>query len=154
MCMTPTTPQVNHRPLVEVRNLKKYFPVRSGIFSRISAWVKAVDDVSFEVYRRETVGLVGESGCGKTTVGRAILRLIEPTAGEVSFAGQDVRKMTGAQLRQAGPQMQMIFQDPYSSLNPRMTVGATIAEPMRVQALAKKGKDLNQRVKELLERVG
>src|SRR5438874_4695598 len=140
-------------PLVEVRNLKKYFPVRSGIFSRISAWVEAVDDVSFEVYRRETVGLVGESGCGKTTVGRAILRLIEPTAGAVSFAGQDVRKMTGAQLRQARRQMQMIFQDPYSSLNPRMTVGATIGEPLRVHGLAK-GKDLNQRVQELLERVG
>ncbi len=153
MCMTPTTPQVNHRPLVEICNLKKYFPIRSGIFSRISAWVKAVDDVSFEVYRRETVGLVGESGCGKTTVGRAILRLIEPTAGEVSFAGQEVRKMNGAQLRQARRQMQMIFQDPYSSLNPRMTVGATIGEPLRVHALAK-GKDLNQRVQELLERVG
>src|SRR5437773_11483675 len=101
MCMTPTTPQVNHRPLVEICNLKKYFPVRSGIFSRISAWFTAVDDVSFEVYRSETVGLVGESGSGKITVGRAIPRRIEATSRAVSFAGHQVRKMTGAQLRQA-----------------------------------------------------
>src|SRR5437016_1017418 len=139
-------------PLVEVRNLKKYFPVRSGIFSRISAWVKAVDDVSFEVYRRETVGLVGESGCGKTTVGRAILRLIEPTAGAVSFAGQDVRKMTGAQLRQARRQMQMIFQDPYSSLNPARPVAPTSGEPLQRHARPR-GQNLNHRSQAWLHRV-
>jgi oligopeptide/dipeptide ABC transporter ATP-binding protein len=150
--MTPATLQTNHHPLVEVRNLKKYFPVRSGVFSRISAWVKAVDEVSFEIYPGETLGLVGESGCGKTTIGRAILRLIEPTAGEVRFAGTDVLQMTGAQLRQARRQMQMIFQDPYSSLNPRMTVGAIVGEPLRVHGLAN-GKDLDQRVQGLLQRV-
>src|SRR5262245_46549001 len=98
-------------PLLEVHNLKKYFPVRSGVFSRISGWVKAVDDVSFVVRRSETLGLVGESGCGKTTVGRSILRLIEPTSGEVHFAGEDVLKMDMTQLRQKRRQMQMIFQD-------------------------------------------
>ncbi len=140
-------------PLVEVRNLKKYFPVRSGVFSRISAWVKAVNNVSFEIYQRETLGLVGESGCGKTTVGRAILRLTEPTAGEVIFAGQDVLKINGAQLRQARRQMQMIFQDPYSSLNPRMTVGAIVGEPLQVHGLASR-QELDQHVQELLQRVG
>ncbi|HXG21973.1 MAG TPA: dipeptide ABC transporter ATP-binding protein [Methylomirabilota bacterium] len=140
-------------PLVEVRNLKKYFPVRSGVFSRISAWVKAVDDVSFTVYPGETVGLVGESGCGKTTVGRAILRLIEPTAGEVRFAGEDLLKMNAARLRQARRRMQMIFQDPYSSLNPRMTVGDMIGEPLRVHGLVK-GAELDRRVHALLDRVG
>jgi oligopeptide/dipeptide ABC transporter ATP-binding protein len=140
-------------PLVEVRHLKKYFPVRGGVFSRISAWVKAVDEVSFEIYPRETLGLVGESGCGKTTVGRTVLRLIEPTAGEVVFAGEDVLKMPGARLRQVRRQMQIIFQDPYSSLNPRMTVGAIVGEPLHVHGLAN-GKDLNRRVQELLGRVG
>ena len=151
--MTPSIPQTNHRPLVEVRHLKKYFPVRSGIFSRISAWVKAVDDVSFEIYPGETVGLVGESGCGKTTVGRTILRLIDPTAGEILFAGEDVCQLATQQLRALRRQMQIIFQDPYSSLNPRMTVGAIIGEPLYVHGLAR-GKDLDQRVRELLERVG
>ncbi len=151
--MTPSIPQTNHRPLVEVRHLKKYFPVRSGIFSRISAWVKAVDDVSFEIYPGETVGLVGESGCGKTTVGRTILRLIDPIAGEILFAGEDVCQLATQQLRALRRQMQIIFQDPYSSLNPRMTVGAIIGEPLYVHGLAR-GKDLDQRVRELLERVG
>lgn len=140
-------------PLLQVLHLKKYFPVRSGIFSRISGWVKAVDDVSFAVHPQETVGLVGESGCGKTTVGRVILRLIEPTAGEVHFAGENVLRMNAAQLRQMRRQMQMIFQDPYSSLNPRMTVGSIIGEPLRVHGLVN-GKDLDQRIAELLEHVG
>lgn len=146
-------PHTNHRPLVEVRNLKKYFPVRSGVFSRISAWVKAVDDVSFEIYPGETVGLVGESGCGKTTVGRTILRLIEPTAGQVLFDGEDVFTMSASRLQWLRRQVQIIFQDPYSSLNPRMTVGAIIGEPLYVHGLAR-GKDLDRRVQELLECVG
>jgi peptide/nickel transport system ATP-binding protein/oligopeptide transport system ATP-binding protein len=145
--------QTHQHPLLSVRHLKKYFPVRSGIFARISGWVKAVDDVSFEIYEKETLGLVGESGCGKTTVGRAILRLIEPTAGEVYFAGEDICKMDATRLRWVRRQMQMIFQDPYSSLNPRMTVGAIVGEALKVHGLAR-GKDLDQRVQELLERVG
>jgi oligopeptide/dipeptide ABC transporter ATP-binding protein len=136
-----------------VRSLKKYFPVRSGVFSRVSGWVKAVDDVSFEIYPRETLGLVGESGCGKTTVGRAILRLIEPTGGEVRFGNEDVLTLDSARLRQMRRHMQMIFQDPYSSLNPRMTVGAIIGEPIRVHGLAK-GPELDRRVNDILDRVG
>jgi oligopeptide/dipeptide ABC transporter ATP-binding protein len=140
-------------PLLEVRHLKKYFPVRSGIFSRISSWVKAVDDVSFEIALGETTGLVGESGCGKTTVGRTVLRLIEPTAGEILFDGEDVCKLDAKRLQWLRRQAQIIFQDPYSSLNPRMTVGAIIGEPLSVHGLAQ-GKDLDRRVQELLERVG
>jgi oligopeptide/dipeptide ABC transporter ATP-binding protein len=140
-------------PLLEVRNLKKYYPVRSGVFSRVSGWVKAVDDVSFEIYSGETLGMVGESGCGKTTVGRTILRLIEPTSGEVRFGNEDVLALDSARLRKMRRQMQMIFQDPYSSLNPRMTVGAIISEPLRMHRLAN-GPELNQRVNEILERVG
>lgn len=149
--LTPSTQPLT--PLLEVRNLKKYFPVRSGVFSRISAWVKAVDDISFEIYPGETLGLVGESGCGKTTVGRAILRLIEPTSGVVRFGDEDVLSLDSARLRQMRRHMQMIFQDPYSSLNPRMTVGAIISEPIRVHGLAK-GPELDRRVNEILDRVG
>jgi ABC-type oligopeptide transport system ATPase subunit len=102
-------------PLVEVTGLKKYFPVRSGLFSRISAWVKAVDDVSFHLRQGETLGLVGESGCGKTTVGRAVLRLMEPTAGTVTFEGKDVLALSSKDLRRTRRRMQIIFQDPYGS---------------------------------------
>ena len=138
---------------MELRNLKKYFPVRSGVFSRVSAWVKAVDEVSFTIQPRETFGLVGESGCGKTTVGRTLLRLIEPTGGEVFFQGRDFCQFSTAQVRQARQQMQMIFQDPYSSLNPRMTVGAIIGEALKVHGLAR-GEALDRQVGALLERVG
>ncbi|MBA3966903.1 MAG: ATP-binding cassette domain-containing protein, partial [Nitrospirales bacterium] len=100
-------------PLLQVTGLKKYFPVRSGLFSRVSAWVKAVDDVTFHLNQGETLGLVGESGCGKTTVGRSILRLMEPTDGQVTFEGRDVLKLTPKELRQARRRMQLIFQDPY-----------------------------------------
>ena len=140
-------------PLLEIRNLKKYFPVRSGVFSRVSAWVRAVDDVSFAIQARETFGLVGESGCGKTTVGRTLLRLIEPTDGAVFFQGRDFCQLTPAQVRQARQHMQIIFQDPYSSLNPRMTVGAIIGEALKVHGLAQ-GEALDRRVSTLLERVG
>ena len=151
---TTQSPPVRPQPsLLEIRNLKKYFPVRSGVFSRVSAWVKAVDDVSFAIQAQETFGLVGESGCGKTTVGRTLLRLIEPTDGAVFFQGQDFCQLTAAQVRQVRQQMQMIFQDPYSSLNPRMTVGAIIGEALKVHGLAQ-GDALDCRVSTLLERVG
>lgn len=140
-------------PLLQVTGLKKYFPVRSGLFSRVSAWVKAVDDVSFHLRQGETLGLVGESGCGKTTVGRSILRLMEPTAGEVTFEGRDVLALTPKELRQARRRMQLIFQDPYSSLNPRMTIGSIVSEPLKIHKIAK-GKALQDQVDQLFMRVG
>jgi oligopeptide/dipeptide ABC transporter ATP-binding protein len=140
-------------PLLQVTGLKKYFPVRSGIFSRVSAWVKAVDDVSFHLRQGETLGLVGESGCGKTTVGRSILRLMEPTGGEVTFEGRDVLALTPKELRQVRRRMQLIFQDPYSSLNPRMTIGAIVSEPLKIHQIAK-GKELQEQVDQLFMRVG
>jgi oligopeptide/dipeptide ABC transporter ATP-binding protein len=140
-------------PLLQVTGLKKYFPVRSGIFSSVSAWVKAVDDVSFHLRQGETLGLVGESGCGKTTVGRSILRLMEPTGGEVTFEGRDVLALTPKELRQARRRMQLIFQDPYSSLNPRMTIGAIVSEPLKIHQIAK-GKELQEQVDQLFMRVG
>jgi ABC-type glutathione transport system ATPase component len=114
------------QPLLSVRNLRKEFPIRKGVFARQVGSVKAVNDVSFDVARGETLGVVGESGCGKTTTGRTILRLIEPTSGEVRFEGRDVRSMGTSELRALRREMQIIFQDPVSSLNPRMTVGAII----------------------------
>lgn len=151
---SPTPHLSSHSPpLLEVRHLKKYFPVRGGVFSRITGWVKAVDDVSFTVQPQETLGLVGESGCGKTTVGRAILRLIEATAGEVLFNGENVLTMDNAHLRHARRHMQMIFQDPYSSLNPRMTVGAIVGEPLSVHGVVSKA-EIDQRVQQLFDRVG
>jgi oligopeptide/dipeptide ABC transporter ATP-binding protein len=140
-------------PLVEVTGLKKYFPVRSGLFSRVSAWVNAVDDVSFHLCQGETLGLVGESGCGKTTVGRSILRLMEPTAGTVVFEGKDVLALSSKELRQTRRRMQIIFQDPYSSLNPRMTIGSIVSEPLKIHQIAK-GRDLQDRVDGLFKRVG
>ncbi len=140
-------------PLLEVKNLRKYFPIRGGIFSRVVANVKAVEDVSFNVERGEVVGLVGESGSGKTTVGRSILRLIEPSAGEVLFDGVDVTKLSKAHMREYRKRMQIIFQDPFASLNPRMSVGDIIGEAMTIHNLAR-GKEREQRVAQLLERVG
>jgi len=140
-------------PLLEVNGLKKYFPVRSGLFSRVSAWVKAVDDVTFHLRQGETLGLVGESGCGKTTVGRSILRLMEPTAGQVTFEGRDVLALSPKELRQARRRMQLIFQDPYSSLNPRMTIGSIVSEPLKIHNIAK-GKALQDQVDQLFMRVG
>ena len=139
--------------LLEVKNLKKYFPIRGGIFSRVVANVKAVEDVSFAVKRGEVVGLVGESGSGKTTVGRTILRLIEPTAGEVWFDGVDITKVNKATMREYRKRMQIIFQDPFASLNPRMSVGDIIGEAMTIHNLAR-GREREQRVASLLERVG
>jgi len=141
------------QPLLSVRNLRKEFPIRKGVFARQVGSVKAVNDVSFDVARGETLGVVGESGCGKTTTGRTILRLIEPTSGEVRFEGRDVRSMGTSELRALRREMQIIFQDPVSSLNPRMTVGAIIREGLTIHELAE-GAAAVARVRQLLEEVG
>jgi len=141
--------------LVQVRDLKMYFPVTSGIiFQRKIADVKAVDGVTFDVKRGETLGLVGESGCGKTTVGRMILLLYKPTAGTVYFNNQDLTKLKSGELRRMRRHMQMIFQDPYASLNPRMTIGAIIGEPIIIHGLAKNRKERQDRIQELMRVVG
>jgi len=140
-------------PLLDVRDLKTHFPVRRGLFGRTIGHVRAVDGVSFSLGRGKTLGLVGESGCGKTTAGRTLLRLIPATSGSVVFEGQDVFGLPPADLRRLRRHMQIIFQDPYGSLNPRMTVGAIIGEPLRVHRLAR-GRDLEDRVAGLLDRVG
>jgi peptide/nickel transport system ATP-binding protein/oligopeptide transport system ATP-binding protein len=139
--------------LVVVRDLKKYFPVRRGLLQRVVAWVKAVDGVSFNIRRGETLGLVGESGCGKTTVGRTILRLIEPTAGEVYFEGRNIFALTKSELKALRRDMQIIFQDPYSSLDPRMPVGASIAEGLAVHGIGAP-KERMEMVIDLLRKVG
>ncbi|HEV2054760.1 MAG TPA: dipeptide ABC transporter ATP-binding protein [Methylomirabilota bacterium] len=141
-------------PLLEVKNLKKYFPIRGGLFSREVARVHAVDDVSFTIQKGETLGLVGESGCGKSTTGRCILRLIEPTSGEVTFEGQNVTALDKRSLRHLRRDMQIIFQDPYASLNPRMTVGSIVGEAIVIHKLAKTRKEREERVVHLLETVG
>jgi len=120
------------KDLIKVNNLVKYFPVRGGLMQRVVAWVQAVDDVSFTVREGETLGLVGESGCGKTTVGRTMLRLTEPTAGEVLYEGTDVFKLRGNNLKKMRRNMQIIFQDPYASLDPRMPIGESIAEGLKI----------------------
>lgn len=140
--------------LLEVQNLKVHFPVKRGGLRRAQDSVKAVDDVSFSIAPGETLGLVGESGCGKTTLGRAIVRLIEPTAGRVVFAGQDLAHLNGAELRAQRRQLQMIFQDPYGSLNPRMTVEDIIGEALDIHGLADSSSARAKRVAELLTAVG
>lgn len=145
--------KTTNNTLLEVRNLKKYFPVTKGFFSKVVGHVKAVDNISFDIKEGETLGLVGESGCGKTTASRVILRLIEPTGGEVSFNGNDVFSFKGAKLRQFRKDVQIIFQDPYSSLNPRLTVGNIIAEGIGAHKIAT-GAKKKEMVGELLEKVG
>jgi len=139
--------------LLSVRDLKKYFPIKKGLFSQVVGQVKAVDGVSFDLNQGEVLGLVGESGCGKTTTGRVILRLIEATAGEVWFEGKDVLAMGKTEMRHMRRQMQIVFQDPYSSLNPRLTVGSMIEEALAIHKLAR-GKAAKDRVAELLTLVG
>jgi oligopeptide transport system ATP-binding protein len=140
-------------PLLDVRDLRKHYPVRHGLFGRVRGHVRAVDGVSFTLRRGETLGLVGESGCGKTTTGRAILRLVEPSSGTVSFDGTDVTTLGRHDLRALRRRMQIVFQDPYSSLNPRLTVGSMIGEALTIHGLAR-GRRVGERVAELLVRVG
>src|SRR5207237_3410855 len=139
------------KPLLEVRDLRTYFPIKKGVFSRTVGYVKAVDGVSFDVQAGKSLGLVGESGCGKTTVGRTILRLIPATSGSVKYKGEDFFAYRGEELRRLRRQMQIIFQDPVGSLNPRMTVGNIIGEPIVVHSIAK-GREKDEMVASLLSR--
>jgi oligopeptide transport system ATP-binding protein len=141
------------QPLLSVQHLKKYFPVHRGIFSKVAAYVKAVDDISFEINRGETFGLVGESGCGKTTAGRAILRLLEPDAGAIRFDGIDLMSLGKQELRRKRRDMQIIFQDPFASLNPRMTIRSIVGEPFAIHHIAG-GTERQDRVADLLKTVG
>jgi len=140
--------------LLEVNGLKKYFPIRGGIFNNVKHYVKAVDDVSFTVAKGETLGIVGESGCGKSTTGRALLRLIEPTAGDVLFEGQQLTSLSPNEMRKIRKDLQIIFQDPFSSLNPRMTVGEIIEEPMVIFQMHGSAEGRRSKVSELMEVVG
>ncbi len=150
----PTSRMDGKKKLVEVTNLKKHFPIKSGIlFQHEVAAVKAVDGVTFHIYEGETLGLVGESGCGKSTTGRTILQLYRPTEGSVKFEGVELTELKGADLRRMRRKMQMVFQDPYASLNPRMSVGRIVAEPLVVHGIGSK-KEREERVAELLELVG
>ena len=139
--------------ILRVDNLKMYFPIKAGVLQRHIGDIKAVDDVSFEIVTGETLGLVGESGCGKTTTGRAIIRLYNPTSGHVYFEGQDMAELKGETLRKMRRKMQMIFQDPYASLNPRMSVSGIISEPLTVHHVVS-GQEKKDRVAELMELVG
>lgn len=141
------------RDLIAVKNLKKYFPVRSGLLQRIVAWVQAVDDVSFTVREGEALGLVGESGCGKTTIGRTMLRLIEPTSGSVIYDNLDILKLKGAELKAMRRNMQIIFQDPYASLDPRVPVGVSIGEGLRIHKIGTK-REQDEIVMDTLAKVG
>jgi oligopeptide/dipeptide ABC transporter ATP-binding protein len=142
-------------PLVEVRDLRKHFPITRGVFLQRSVGaVKAVDGVSFEVKRGETLGIVGETGCGKSTTARLVMRLLESTSGSVSFEGRDITRTKGADLKAVRREMQMIFQDPYSSLNPRKTIGSIIGEPFAIHGLLKEGGERRKAVQELMETVG
>ena len=144
----------SQEPILKVQNLRTWYPLRKGVFGRTYAHIKSVDDVSFDVYPGETLGLVGESGCGKTTLGRSILRLVEPTSGNVIFEGRDITKLNDKELREYRKQAQIVFQDPYSSLNPRICIGDSIAEPMMVHGIEKDAKKRRERVCHLLEEVG
>ncbi len=145
--------QNSHSPILQVSGLKKYFPVRRGFFQRVSGWVHAVDGVDLSVPPGETLGLVGESGCGKSTVARTVLRLLDPEAGSIRFDGEEISRLTEAELRPVRRRMQIVFQDPYGSLNPRMTVGQSISEGLRTAGIRSVAKR-RSRVAELLELVG
>ncbi len=141
------------KKLIEVEHLTKFFPVRSGVLQRVHAWVQAVDDVSFHIFQGETLGLVGESGCGKTTVGRTMLRLLEPTSGRVTFDGVEVFRLKGGELKAMRRNMQIIFQDPYSSLDPRMPVGESVAEGLRIHHVGTPV-ERRRKVQDMLRKVG
>ena len=143
----------SEKPILKIKNLKTFFPIRNGFFGGITGYVKAVNNVSFDVFPGETLGLVGESGCGKTTIGRTIMRLEEPTDGVMIYNEKNVSKMNAKQLRDFRKEVQIIFQDPYSSLNPRMTIGNAIMEPMKVHNILKNDEERKARVEELLSRV-
>ncbi|TXB67295.1 ABC transporter ATP-binding protein [Vicingus serpentipes] len=140
-------------PVLQIKNLKTYFPINKGIFGKPKDYVKAVNDVTFDVYPGETLGLVGESGCGKTTLGRTILKLVEPTSGQIIFEGNDLTHLGSKEMREYRKKLQIIFQDPYSSLNPRITIGEAIMEPMRVHGVYDNDEERKARVMELLRRV-
>jgi peptide/nickel transport system ATP-binding protein/oligopeptide transport system ATP-binding protein len=141
------------KPLLQVKNLKKYYPIKKGVISKTVGYVKAVDDVSFDIYPGETMGLVGESGCGKSTTGRSLVRLEDPTAGQVIFQGKDLASISHKEMRKLRTDLQIIFQDPYSSLNPRRRIGDLLAEPLLAHKLASKS-EADKRVNEILEIVG
>lgn len=149
----PGQPVSTPQPILKVEQLKVWFPVKKGLFRPAKEFIKAVDDVSFEVFEGEILGLVGESGCGKTTLGRAILRLINPTGGSIFFRDQDLVKASPDELRRLRKDMQIVFQDPYSSLNPRLTVGAAIAEPLKVHHVEKNDRERKELVMDLLQKV-
>lgn len=142
------------QPLLHVQDLIKYFPIRGGILSRVRKWVRAVDGVNFLLPKGATLGLVGESGCGKSTIAKAVLRLIEPSSGQILFQGEDILKMTASRMRLLRRKIQIVFQDPYASLNPRMTVESTIGEPLAVHKLYHGCKERRKRIAYLLEKVG
>jgi len=149
-----TSPPRTTEPLLQVEDLRVYFPIRKGFFARTTEFVRAVDDVSFTIYPGETVGLVGESGCGKTTLGRALLRLTEPTAGRILFEGTDLARLPAGELRHRRREFQLVFQDPYAALNPMLTVGEAILEPLRVHGVGGSRAEQKARVRELLRTVG
>ena len=159
LIITPAETAKKHKilydqePVLKINHLKTYFPIKKGLFGKTKEYVKAVDDVSFEVYPGETLGLVGESGCGKTTLGRTILKLVDPTEGQIIFEGNDLTHLSNKEMREYRKKMQIIFQDPYSSLNPRITIGEAIMEPMRVHKVFNNDKERKARVMELLTRV-
>ena len=140
-------------PILQIKNLKTYFPITAGLFGKVKDYVRAVDDVSFDLFPGETLGLVGESGCGKTTLGRSILRLEEPISGEIIYRDTDIMKLSTTELKSIRKEVQIIFQDPYSSLNPRITIGEAIIEPMNVHGILASPKERKERVIEILERV-
>ena len=146
-------PQKKSSVLLEVKNLQKHYPIRKGLLSRISNYVYAVDGVSFSIYEGETLGLVGESGCGKSTVGRTILKLIDPTAGELIWQGERIDELSRSQMRPYRQQLQAVFQDPYSSLNPRMRAADIVSEPLRnYEKLSKE--EARKKVAPLFEQIG